>query len=246
MTAQILYSNYTRACAQNCAIEDVNYASTYKREQERQLACVLDGQRHQYEMFKLLNKEFTFNVDVSKLPNSLNAALYFSKMEMDGATGIQCLRDIKLIQNEANVARGNPSDSHLNARAGSWGACCNEMDIWEANSISTAYTPHPCTAPSLTHSTGALGRYDTVCDPDSCDFNSFCMARKASMARASPKSTTGDLKDISHMCVQDGKVSHNSKVNIPGVPAYDSITTEFCNAQKVAFDDDSFKAEGGM
>ena len=22
--------------------------------------------------------------------------------------------------------------------------CCAEMDIWEANSMATAYTPHPC------------------------------------------------------------------------------------------------------
>ena len=27
---------------------------------------------------------------------------------------------------------------------GKWGACCAEMDIWEANSKATAYTPHPC------------------------------------------------------------------------------------------------------
>jgi cellulose 1,4-beta-cellobiosidase len=33
-----------------------------------------------YFMFKLLNREFTFDVDVSNLPCGLNGALYFSEM----------------------------------------------------------------------------------------------------------------------------------------------------------------------
>ena len=35
-------------------------------------------------MFKLKNKEFTFDVDVSQLPCGLNGALYFVEMEEDG------------------------------------------------------------------------------------------------------------------------------------------------------------------
>ena len=35
-------------------------------------------------MFKLKNKEFTFDVDVSELPCGLNGALYFVEMEKDG------------------------------------------------------------------------------------------------------------------------------------------------------------------
>lgn len=37
-----------------------------------------------YEMFKLLNREFSFDVDVSNLPCGLNGALYFVEMEQDG------------------------------------------------------------------------------------------------------------------------------------------------------------------
>ena len=37
-----------------------------------------------YYMFKLLNKEFTFDVDVSQLPCGLNGALYFVEMQEDG------------------------------------------------------------------------------------------------------------------------------------------------------------------
>lgn len=53
---------------------------------------------------------------------------------------------------------------------GSFGTCCVEMDIWEANSISTAVTPHPCTVEGQTRCTGVTcangaGQRDKgVCD----------------------------------------------------------------------------------
>lgn len=37
-----------------------------------------------YQMFSLLNKEFTFDVDVSNLPCGLNGAVYFTSMAADG------------------------------------------------------------------------------------------------------------------------------------------------------------------
>lgn len=40
-----------------------------------------------YRTFNLLNKEFTFTVDVSNLPCGLNGALYFSQMAADGGSG---------------------------------------------------------------------------------------------------------------------------------------------------------------
>ena len=33
-----------------------------------------------YKQFKMANKEFSFDVDVSKLPCGINGALYFAKM----------------------------------------------------------------------------------------------------------------------------------------------------------------------
>lgn len=36
-----------------------------------------------YRTFNLLNKEFTFTVDVSKLACGLNGAVYFSEMDAD-------------------------------------------------------------------------------------------------------------------------------------------------------------------
>lgn len=37
-----------------------------------------------YKLFKPLNREFTFDVDVSTLPCGLNGAVYFSTMDADG------------------------------------------------------------------------------------------------------------------------------------------------------------------
>ena len=36
------------------------------------------------------------------------------------------------------------SDNDVNAGKGFYGSCCYELDIWEANSMSSAYTNHPC------------------------------------------------------------------------------------------------------
>jgi cellulose 1,4-beta-cellobiosidase len=79
-----------------------------------------------YEMFKLKNMEFTFDVDVSQLPCGLNGALYFVEMDQDGGmkkfptntagakygTGYcdaQCPHDIKFINGEANLLEWKPS-----------------------------------------------------------------------------------------------------------------------------------------
>lgn len=42
-----------------------------------------EGEKN-YEMLQLTGKEFTFDVDVSKLPCGMNGALYLSEMEKDG------------------------------------------------------------------------------------------------------------------------------------------------------------------
>ena len=52
------------------------------------------------------------------------------------------------------------------------------MDIWEANSISTSFTAHPClmTGPKKCEGLecGEGGnRYKGVCDKDGCDLNPF-------------------------------------------------------------------------
>lgn len=72
-----------------------------------------------YQMFKLLNQEFAFDVDVSNLGCGLNGALYFVSMDADGGlseyennkagakygTGYcdsQCPRDLKFINGQVS------------------------------------------------------------------------------------------------------------------------------------------------
>jgi cellulose 1,4-beta-cellobiosidase len=143
------------------------------------------------------------------------------------------------------------------------------MDVWEANSVSAAYTPHPCTVTGQTRCSGedcaVSSRYDGLCDPDGCDFNSFRMGdtsfygsgKKVDTSKkitvvtqflTSTNSTTGTLSEIRRLYVQNGVVIQNSKVNIPGMAATtDSITDSFCSAQKTAFGDtNSFASHGGL
>ena len=114
------------------------------------------------------------------------------------------------------------------------------MDIWEANSVSAAFTPHVCSKPGQTMCTGnsscGVGndRYDGVCDKDGCDFNSYRMGNhsfygKGDIVDTSSKFTvvtkfmtddgtdTGTLKAIRRVYVQNGKVIHNSQTDIKGV-----------------------------
>merc|ERR1719464_1420515 len=144
-------------------------------------------------MFQLKNREFAFDVDVSNLPCGLNGAVYFVEMEQRGdynggsnkagakyGTGYcdaQCPHDIKYIKGEVNSKAWNSTNS---PPIGHYGACCAEMDIWEANSMSTAYTPHPCARPGLIKCEGtACGdtakgeRFEGLCDKDGCDYNHY-------------------------------------------------------------------------
>jgi cellulose 1,4-beta-cellobiosidase len=143
------------------------------------------------------------------------------------------------------------------------------MDVWEANSVSAAYTPHVCTKPGQTMCTGDVqcgagnDRYKGVCDKDGCDFNSYRMGNhtfygKGETIDTSKKFTvvtkfitddgtdTGKLSAIERVYVQDGKVIQNSKSDIKGVDG-NKITDGFCKQQKAAFGDkDSFEARGGL
>jgi cellulose 1,4-beta-cellobiosidase len=119
-------------CAANCALDGADYSGTYgitTSGNELSLKFVTGsnvGSRvyllkddATYELFKLKNQEFTFDVDVSQLPCGLNGALYFSEMDADGGmaqysgnkagakygTGYcdaQCPKDIKFINGEVS------------------------------------------------------------------------------------------------------------------------------------------------
>jgi cellulose 1,4-beta-cellobiosidase len=138
---------------------------------------------------------------------------------------------------QANILGWNGTSS--NSGSGQYGACCSEMDIWEANSNAAAYTPHPCTGTGLTRCTGAdCGdgdhRYDAVCDKDGCDFNSWRMGDQTFLGKGKTIDTSkkitvvtqfittdgtssGDLSEIRRLYVQNGQVIKNSQSTISGV-----------------------------
>ncbi|KAE8138323.1 putative 1,4-beta-D-glucan cellobiohydrolase A [Aspergillus pseudotamarii] len=289
------------SCASNCALDGADYEGTYGVTTSgdaltlqfvtganigSRLYLMADDDES-YQTFNLLNNEFTFDVDASKLPCGLNGAVYFVSMDADGGvakystnkagakygTGYcdsQCPRDLKFINGQANVEGWEPSDSDKNAGVGGHGSCCPEMDIWEANSISTAYTPHPCDDTAQTMCEGdscggtySADRYGGTCDPDGCDFNAYRMGNESFYGpgklvdSSSPVTVvtqfitadgtdSGALSEIKRFYVQGGKVIANAASNVEGVTG-NSITTDFCTAQKTAFgDDDIFTQHGGL
>ncbi|KAL1530145.1 hypothetical protein AB1Y20_001061 [Prymnesium parvum] len=163
---------------------------------------LLEDDEH-YKMFNLLNKEFTFTMDASQLPCGLNGAVYFVEMDADGGvaknptnkagakygTGYcdaQCPHDLKWIDGQANMIGWNGSKTDPNGGKGKYGTCCAELDVWEANKISTQMTVHSCSTVGAYRCEGiACGdnngknasdpgdRFKGVCDKSGCDWNPY-------------------------------------------------------------------------
>lgn len=144
------------------------------------------------------------------------------------------------------------------------------MDVWEANSISNAVTPHPCDTATQTMCEGdscggtySAERYGGTCDPDGCDFNPYRMGNTSFFGPGKTVDTdstitvvtqfitadgtdSGTLSEIKRLYVQNGKVIANANSDISGVTG-NSINADFCTAQKKAFgDEDIFSQHGGF
>jgi len=284
------------ACAAKCALGGVNakkYISTYgvtpiagglklKFVTGQNIGSRLYlSQGTGYMPFKLKNREFTFDVDASALPCGLNGAVYFVEMKADGSKGggnsagakfgtgycdAQCPYDVKFVDGEANTEGWSTMRPH-----GNMGACCAEMDIWEANSAAAAYTAHPCAIEGMHVCRGSKSdeghkRYHGVCDKDGCDYNSYRLGSQhflgagqdfavdtsrpitvVTQFRTSDGTDTGDLTEIRRLYMQKGNVLKNSPATILGSSAGNSLTDDLCKAQKSAFGDpNDFAAKGGL
>ncbi|CAK4536738.1 unnamed protein product [Aphanomyces euteiches] len=246
-------------------MDGADYTGTYGPLQHQRWPRVyLLEDDNNYKLFKLLNQEFTFDVDASQLPCGLNDALYFVQMDKDGGkskfstnkagaaygTGYcdaQCPHDIKFISGEANVKNWVPSKGDPNGGTGQHGSCCAEMDIWESNSVGQAYTSHPC-------------------DKDGCDFNPYRMNNHtfygpgSNFAVDSTKPITvvtqfitddntanGNLVEIKRFYVQNGKAIDNSAINWSGIDPINSLTDKVCDQAKVVFGDpNDHSKKGGL
>ncbi|CAK4941383.1 unnamed protein product [Aphanomyces euteiches] len=295
-------------CATNCALDGADYSGTYgisTSGQEVSLKLVTHGpystnvgsrlylleDDNNYKLFKLLNQEFTFDVDASQLPCGLNGALYFVQMDKDGGkskytsnkagaaygTGYcdaQCPHDIKFINGEANVKNWTPSKGDPNAGSGQYGSCCAEMDIWESNSISQAYTSHPCTVDGQTRCSSPTecgddatnNRFDGVCDKDGCDFNPYRMNSHNFYGPGSnfkvdstkpitvvtqfitdDNTANGNLVEIKRFYVQNGKAIDNSAISWTGIDPVNSLTDKVCDQAKTVFGDtNDHSKKGGL
>ncbi len=91
------------SCASNCAVEGADYSGTYGVSTSGNAMTIKFSNEHEYgknigarlylmngaskyQMFTLMNNEFTFDVDLSTVECGINGALYFVAMEEDGGT----------------------------------------------------------------------------------------------------------------------------------------------------------------
>jgi cellulose 1,4-beta-cellobiosidase len=238
-----------------------------------------------YQMFTLAGNEFTFDVDASSLGCGLNGALYFVSMDEDGGmarhssntagakygTGYcdsQCPRDLKYIGGTANVEGWKPSSSSANSGVGGNGACCSEMDIWEANSISQALTPHPCETFDLAVCKGescggtySEDRYAGTCDPDGCDWNPYRLGsktfygpgsqfkidstKKVTVVTQFPASGSS-VTAIRRFYIQNGvRFEQPNALNMPGYTG-NEINADYCAKEEAEFGGSSFSDKGGL
>jgi cellulose 1,4-beta-cellobiosidase len=237
------------------SLEIVNPTNTYLQLWPRMVAC-LSIPRIKQELLTVLDIA-TLNALV--ISNS-STARYVTPARIEACTKFS----------KANVAGWTPSSNNANTGIGNHGSCCAEMDIWEANSISAALTPHSANTVGQTMCTGnacggaaSTNRYAGTTDPDGCDFNSYRMGNTTFYGPGKIVDTTkpftvvtqfltdtgtasGTMNEIKRFYVQNGKVIPNSMSNIAGVTG-NSITTAFCNAQKTAFGDtNDFATHGGL
>lgn len=264
-----------QSCAQNCALEGIDYAQhgvetsgnalhlqqyltiNGSLESVSPRVYLLDPTGKNYDLLKLLNQEVSFTVDVSNLPCGMNGALYMSAMDASGGrsrlnpagatygTGYcdaQCF-DIPWINGVANTQ--------------GLGACCNEMDLWEANARATALTPHACNITGLYECSGAECGSDGVCDKSGCGFNPYALGAKnyygyhdvvdttqpftvTTQFFTNDNTKTGTLVEIRRLYVQNGKVIQNTQVAFDN-GTIDSITNDYCEASA-----ESFEVRGGL
>jgi cellulose 1,4-beta-cellobiosidase len=114
-----------------------------------------------YEQFSLLNREFTFTVDVSRLPCGVAGKLQLIDMEPTGDFGTgeypgntagasygtgycnaKCANDVRWIKGSPNQLRSEVvGHADLN---GYLGSCCTEFELFEGNAYANAFRSHSC------------------------------------------------------------------------------------------------------
>ncbi|KAF2809929.1 glycoside hydrolase [Mytilinidion resinicola] len=275
-----------KTCAANCALDGADYAATYgvtASGNALTLKFVTDGSYSKnivsrmyliasdtkYQVFKLVNQEFTFDVDVSKLPCGLNGALYLIEIDEDsGIAQIPCQQGGCQVRHQilrypvparhqvhqrrsqrrrldALLQRRQRRHRHLRLLLQRNGHLGSQLHLGRLHAARVLRRR-------------ADARYDGLCDKDGCDFNSYRLGHEmfygpggtvdtASKFTVVTQFIGSPLAEIKRFYVQGGTVIPNSVVRATGVDAVNSITDGFCNQQKTAFGDtNSFKKLGGL
>lgn len=189
----------------------------------------------------------TVQVDVSNLPCGMNGALYLSEMEASG--GRSSLNPAGATYGTGYCDAQCFSTAWVNgvANVNGVGACCNEMDIWEANARSTQLTPHSCSEPGFYECTGAACGSDGVCDKSGCGLNPYRSSTSfygyhdkvdttqpftvVTQFKTDDGTAAGTLNEIARLYVQNGKVIHEPSFQING-ETLNSITVSCIGKSK--------------
>lgn len=131
------------------------------------------------------------------------------------------------------------------------GSCCNEMDIWEANSRTNGIAPHTCRYPKLFKCQGDACGWGGDCDEWGCTYNPYKVGqpkhygrgqefgvdttRKFTVVTQFPTNSRGELIAYRRLYVQDGKVVKQATINVSGTPVADfngtnEMTDAYCLA----------------
>ncbi|KAK3988911.1 glycoside hydrolase [Cladorrhinum sp. PSN332] len=256
-------------CASKCQLEGANYGTTYGASTSGDALTLKFLTKHEYgtnigsrfylmngaskyQMFTLMNNEFTFDVDLSTVECGLNSALYFVAMEEDGGmasyptnkagakygTGYcdaQCARDLKFVGGKANVEGWQQSSNDANAGVGPLGGCCAEIDVWESNAHAYAFTPHACKNNKyhVCERDGCGGTYSEDrfaggCDANGCDYNPYRMGNTEFYGKGKAVDTSKKFTVVSRF--SDNKleqffVQNNRKIEVPA-PTWDGIPND--------------------
>ncbi|KAF5629993.1 endoglucanase type C [Fusarium tjaetaba] len=209
---------------------------------------LLEGNKKKYEMLHLTGTEFSFDVEMEKLPCGMNGALYLSEMPQDGGKSTS-----KNSKAGAYYGAGycdaqcyvTPFINGVGNIKGQ-GVCCNELDIWEANSRATHIAPHPCNKPGVYGCTGDECSSSGICDKAGCGWNhnrinvtdfygrgkkyKVDSTRKFTVTSQFVANKQGDLIELHRHYIQDNKVIESAVVNISGPPKINFINDKYCAA----------------
>ncbi|KAK8098920.1 endo-beta-1-4-glucanase celB [Apiospora kogelbergensis] len=179
-------------CGKNCEFEGVDYESIgvttngsaltmrlfmpnktggYDRASAR--IYLLAEDEMNYEPVRLLDQEFTFDVDMSLLGCGLNGALYLDEMDMSGSRSENNPAGAQYGTGYCDAQCYNKTMINAEPNLNNSGACCHEMDIWEANGLATAMAPHTCSKPGPFLCTGDECGKSGVCDKPGCGMNPY-------------------------------------------------------------------------